>query len=745
MGLVMFKKTMVSIALACALSPSTFVYAEDDVVHQGINEDIETLVIIGKTPRRVQDVVGAVSVIDSELIEKQLVHDIADLLRYEVGINVVNSGSRFGNSSVAIRGIAGNRIATEIDGVPVADQFNIGSYSNSGRNYFDPDLIKQVEILRGPASSTYGSDAIGGVISFITKKPTDLLSQTDNDFYLGLKTGYYSVDDSNSVSVNTAFGNDSSSVLISGSLRRGHEFDSNTSSYVANDIQDNETQAFLVKYFYAISDNQELSFSYDYFNRSAETDLQSILGLGRFSSTSLLLGDDETKRENFVVSYDFVLDAPWLEGGVIRYYDQNTDTVQLTDEQRTSRGKEYLYDRDFFFEQRLQGLRANLYTNIDSSFAAQHIGYGIEFSKSKTEELRNGLKTTIATGDSTNNILTEEFPLRDFPISAVEEVGVYINDEIRLDGTAITLIPAIRYDKYKLTPKPDDIYLADNPSTTVVNISEDSVSPKLGVLYQVNSENKLYVQYAKGFRAPPFEDANIGLDIPVFKIRAIPNADLKSETTDGYEIGYNYSGIKHKVDLVGFYNNYQDFIQTKVNLGFDPTVGRVIFQSQNINHAEIYGLELSYQGHFDNLLTNSDSITTYVNMFWSKGENKETNQPLNEIEPNHALLGVQWLNANESVSVALNANIVDAKLAIEDPNAGDPETELATTKGYATFDLIANYHFNKQLTLGAAVNNLTDRQYWRWSDVNGFAASDPLLATLAAPGVNASLQLKYAW
>ena len=741
----MFKKSLLAVALASVLLPSTYSIAEDDVVHQGIDENIETLVVIGKTPRKVQDVVGSISVINSELIEKQLVHDIADLLRYEVGINVINSGSRFGNSSIAIRGISGNRIATEIDGVPVADQFNIGSYSNSGRNYIDPDLIKQVEILRGPASSTYGSDAIGGVVSFITKKPTDLLSQTDKNFYLGLKTGYYSVDDSKSVSVNTAFGNESSSVLISGSLRKGHEFDSNTSSDIATDLQNNETQAFLVKYFYEISDNQELSFSYDYFKRSAQTDLQSILGLGRFASTSMLLGDDETKRENFVVSYDFVLDAPWLEGGVIRYYDQTTDTEQLTDEKRTSRGQEYLYDRDFFFEQRLQGLRANLYTNIDSSFATQHIGYGIEFSKNKTEELRNGLQTNIGTGNSTNIILTEEFPVRDFPISEVEEFGVYINDEISIDGTAITIIPAIRYDKYKLSPKPDDIYLEDNPSTTVVNISEDSVSPKLGAIYQINSGNKIYVQYAKGFRAPPFEDANIGLDIPLFKIRAIPNSDLKSETTDGYEIGYNYIGIKHKVDLVAFYNDYKDFIQTKVNLGFDPSVGRVIFQSQNINSAEIYGVELSYQGQFDNLFTDSDSITTYVNMFWSKGENKETDQPLNEIEPNHALLGVQWLSGNESVSVALNANLVDAKSDIDDPNAGDTDTQLATTKGYATFDLIANYHVNAQLTLAAAVNNLTDRQYWRWSDVNGFAESDPLLATLAAPGINASVQLKYAW
>ena len=106
---------------------------------------------------------------------------------------------------------------------------------------------------------------------------------------------------------------------------------------------------------------------------------------------------------------------------------------------------------------------------------------------------------------------------------------------------------------------------------------------------------------------------------------------------------------------------------------------------------------------------------------------------------------MQWLSANEKVSVELNANLVDAKSNIDDPNAGDTSTELATTKGYATFDLITNYHVNEKITVAAAINNLTDRQYWRWSDVNGFAKSDPLLATLAAPGINASLQLKYAW
>ncbi|MGL1956789.1 MAG: TonB-dependent hemoglobin/transferrin/lactoferrin family receptor [Colwellia sp.] len=741
----MFKKSLINIALASVLLPSAFVHADDDVIHQGIDEQTETMVIIGKTPRKVQDVVGSVSVITSDTIDEQLVHDIADLIRYEVGVNVVNSGSRFGNSSIAIRGISGNRIVTEIDGVPVAEQFNIGSYSNSGRSTIDPELIKQVEILKGPASSTYGSDAIGGVISFVTKKPTDLLSQTEKEFYLSLKTGYYSVDDSQLVSLNTAFGNNTSSALISASFRKGHEFDNNANSDIAPDTQDNETRSFLAKYYLNLSDNHELSFSYDYFKREAQTDIQSILGLGRFSSTTALQGDDETSRKGLSVNYDFVLDHDWLEGGVIRFYDQSTDTKQLSDEARTSRGTNYQYDRDFFFKQDITGLRLNFYTNVNSAALTHHIGYGFEYSKAETEELRMGLQTNVDTNTSTNIILSEVFPVRDFPISEVEETGIYFNDEITIEGTAITIIPAIRYDNYKLSPIVDSIYLADNPDQTVVSISEDSFSPKLSVVYQVNDNAKFYLQYVKGFRAPPFEDANIGYDNALFKARAIPNPDLKSETTDGYEIGYNLANEHHQFDLVGFYNDYKDFIQTKVNLGFDPSVGRIIFQSQNISNAKIYGSELSYKYSNSDLLLAGDSYTAYTSLFWSKGENKETNEAINEIEPNRALMGVQWLNANEDVSVALHANFVEGKTDIDDPNADDPETKLATTAGYATFDLIANYHLNNQLTLAAAVNNLTDRQYWQWSNVNGIQADDPLLATLASPGINASVQLKYTW
>jgi len=741
----MFKRNLIAIALA---SSSVSLFAAEPVDNAKIsnNEQDEVIIVLGKVPRAVSDVIGAVSIIDSDTIEQHLVHDISDLMRYQAGINIVNSGTRFGQSSIAIRGISGNRVTTEIDGVPVADQFSIGSYSNSGRSSIDTDLIKQVEILRGPASSIYGSDAIGGVVSFITKKPVDLLSQTEGDVYFSAKTGYYSVDNSQAYSINSAFGAEQSSVLISASRRKGHQFDNQSNSELGDDVQDNETQSFLVKYFLNLSDNQELSFSYDYFKRSSETEINSYLGLGRFRSTTALSGDDKSSRKSYAINYEFVSNLDWLEGGVIRYYSQETDTEQLTDETRFSRGKNYSYDRDFNYAQDIDGLRLNLYTNFSTQNTTHQIGYGVEWSKTRTTELRDALQTNTDTNISTSVILSEQFPLRDFPISQVKELGVYINDEIEIEGTGISIIPAIRWDQYKLDPQPDAIYLEDNTATQVVSIKEVSLSPKLGVQYQLSESSNIYAQYIKGFRAPPFEDANIGLDMPMFNIRAIPNPDLKSETTKGYELGYNYSDGNHQFDLVGFYNDYKDFIQTKVNLGFDPVSERVLFQSQNIDRAKIYGTEVNYRFSISNAFTNNDALSLYTNLFWSKGVNKETNDALNSVEPNHAQLGVEWLNGEGNWSLGMHFTLVAAKDDLDELEITEDNTdELFKTAGYGTLDLIANYHINEDVTLSAAVYNLTDTKYWQWSDVNGMISGDPLLETYSSPGMNGSIQLKMKW
>ncbi len=119
-----------------------------------------------RTEQKLSEVPSTVSVHDERQIDQQNIKNIQDLIRYEPGVSVSGGSSRFGLSGFTIRGIGGNRVLTQVDGVSVADSFAFGGFLNARRDYVDLDTVKQVEIIRGPASSLYGSDAIGGGSKF---------------------------------------------------------------------------------------------------------------------------------------------------------------------------------------------------------------------------------------------------------------------------------------------------------------------------------------------------------------------------------------------------------------------------------------------------------------------------------------------------------------------------------------------------------------------------------------------------
>ena len=115
-----------------------------------------------------------ISVITAKQIEEQVVTNVADLFRYEPGVTV-NGGSHSATDgqTFSLRGMGGNRVKVVSDGVRQNDAYGEGGV---GQNYFDTDMIKQVEIVKGPASTAYGSDAIGGVIAITTKDASDFFA-----------------------------------------------------------------------------------------------------------------------------------------------------------------------------------------------------------------------------------------------------------------------------------------------------------------------------------------------------------------------------------------------------------------------------------------------------------------------------------------------------------------------------------------------------------------------------------------
>lgn len=137
-------------------------------------ESIESITVVAtRTEHDLNKVPAPVSVIPAEQIERELCSSIADLIRYEPGVSVSGTGSRWGLAGFTIRGIGGNRVLIVVDGVRVPDEFSFGPFLSSRRDFVDVDNLSKVEILRGPISVVHGSDALGGVVAFTSKRITE--------------------------------------------------------------------------------------------------------------------------------------------------------------------------------------------------------------------------------------------------------------------------------------------------------------------------------------------------------------------------------------------------------------------------------------------------------------------------------------------------------------------------------------------------------------------------------------------
>ena len=98
---------------------------------------------------------------------------IDEMVRYVPNVEVTQDSNRFGNQGFNIRGLEGNRVSIEIDGIPLSDSFSVGQFASAGRDLVELGVIDHVEILRGPASTLYGSKALAGVVAYYTLDPAN--------------------------------------------------------------------------------------------------------------------------------------------------------------------------------------------------------------------------------------------------------------------------------------------------------------------------------------------------------------------------------------------------------------------------------------------------------------------------------------------------------------------------------------------------------------------------------------------
>ena len=731
---------LLCLAIAAALPSPVLAQQVRDAASDPEVHDLERVVVVAsKVAEPALQVVGTVSELDREAIECRQVQSIADLVRYEPGVDALGDAARFGWQGFSIRGLDGNRVGMEIDGVPVAEAFAVGQFAAAGRDLLDVEAVQRVEILRGPASTLYGSDALAGIVAWRTRDPQDLLDRVDGQRYIGGRAGWSGRDHARQLSASLAGGGAVQGMLLLAS-REGGEVANASATMPANPMSQWRRSA-LGKLVWDGGGLGRWTLALDHARGRSQVDVRSLrFGPARFSTTTELLGDDRFERDRASLKGEWNHEAPWLDASELLLYGQRNRTLQDTAQTRLAdRATPFpsLRERRFDLRQRNTGLKWLGQARRGEGRVSHWHVFGVEYAQTSFTGMRDGREVNLATGASSNVVLGERFPVRDFPDSRSRELGLFWQDEIRI-GDAFAVIPGLRWERYRLDARADAMFREDYPDVPVADIARSAWTPKLGLRWSASERSTWFAQYARGFRAPPFGDVNIGLSLALLNYEVRPNPGLRPETSQGLELGWRWHGPRVQAELAAYHNRYRDLIESRANLGIDPVTRALVFQSVNRTRASIHGVEASLTW----LPSLSGDWALRASGAWARGRDSERDQPLNSVAPAKLVLGATW----EPLAGRWGAEFVATAVARQgrlDQTAGP----LFRAPGHALLDAYAWWRPLPGMRIGLGVQNLADRRHWDWTAVRGIdpTATTPPLDFHTRPGRNFSVSVGYDW
>ena len=711
-----------------------------------------------RSAQDVSQVPSTVSVQTREQLDRDNVNDIKQLVRYEPGVSVSGTGQRSGLNGYNIRGIDGERVLTQIDGVAIPDSYFFGPYAQTQRNYVDPEIVKRVEILRGPASVLYGSNAIGGAVSYFTLDPDDII-KPGQDVGARLKTGYSSADDSWLKSATVAGRQGEFDGLLHLSRRDGHETESygehggtGLSRTEANPA-DNKTDNVLAKLGWNYADDARLALTYEHYKSDRDFDEKSSVG-GPFTPSPLNFyqartGSDVVTRERFGISHEFGLDSALADNvkWSLNYQIGKTD-------QRVAEIYRPIYTVERTRKTTYKDRQWILDAQADKAFSigsTDHLlTYGATFKRNEVTGSRSGTATCLTTGfgcvTGQPNASGTLARVSDFPDPVVKTYSVFAQDEIRWNQW--TFLPGLRYDQTRLQPHATPEFLSAITGTAdPVNMKEkkwERLSPKFGLTYAFNDNYTWYGQYAEGFRTPTAKALYGRFENPGQGYTVQGNPNLEPEKSKSYETGLRGNFDAGNFDVAVFYNKYRDFINEDAVKG--TNIGQN-FEANNIKHATIKGAEFKGRLNLDAFGAPS-GLYTQGSLAYAWGKNEDTGKPINSVNPLTAVLGLGY--EQEQYGGLLSWTLVKRKNRVDDTTfyAPDGTSTQFRTPGYGVLDLSGFYKVTDDVTVNAGLYNLTDKKYWQWDDVRGYdgigeagATAPANLDRLTMPGRNFSINV----
>ncbi len=621
-------------------------------------------VTAGGYEQSVKDAPASISVITAAEIAKKSYTDVTDVLKNIPGVHIQGGGVE---QSVMIRGMGADYTLFLVDGRPQQDNqaFGLnGAQAGTPINFLPPlDAIERIEVVRGPASSLYGSDAIGGVVNIITKKVDNRLggSVTTEYIHPGAGNDVTNAGWQTSLALNVPIKQDVLSLQLTGALRNQKEAD-----------------------FVGGSDSAAADPRFKRGNLGAK------LGFRLDARNTFTLGGGRSTQER------------WHHPG---------KSLAADDEASYSKSV-----RDNFFvthEGRYQDMLWESYINYDTSENPTRVnattGNGIDF-----DTLTANTQATFFLGRHTVtaglNLKNEK--LQDGSTNGLNLPGIVVpTDVVTMERKQKAVFVE---DNWQLT---DDLALLLSGRYDHSDTYGGKFSPKVYSVYNLTPLLALKGGMTTGYKTPSLRSAATDFGSTSMGGVIIGNPNLKPETTRNFEIGLNYGNRQTGVSgsLTAYKSRFKDKLLRTGRICAQNVVcewGGVTYPAHpfgyttmtNVDSAELQGVEWTLDWKINRDLTWRHSYT-YAESEQTSGTN--AGKPLNDIPEHMFNVSLDWRAAAQwNLWTQLNYR---GKTSGRTTNASGSATNDVRYPAYTFLDLGAVYDVTKDVKLRFGVYNLTNK------------------------------------
>lgn len=667
------------LASASAILMTQAATAQDEIV-------LDPIIVSTTTATRTEeDVAAALSgsdVVGRQVIQEEFAPDrISDVLDTLPGV-WTDENADDPATAINIRGLQDfGRVNVMIDGA--RQNFQRSGHNANGMFYIDPEMVRAVDVTRGPTSTIYGSGAIGGVVDFRTLTADDVLQSGET--VAGRLKGRYETNSSggNVHGEVAARVGDAFDVVAAGTWGSWGAYSDGDGNEIPNSGYDLESG--LVQARVRPAYGHEITAS-------------ALLYKATYDQGTSTAYDTDTTADTYRLKYRYQRPEDNIFDLSAQVYYTTTETDQTTTQvpnyfPRPSVGSE----RTFKLET----------TGVDV-FNTSRVGWGVT-NHALTygfDAFRDEVKTSDPDPFSAGDKFT--------PPGERNVYGAYIQDQI--SAGMFDFVAALRYDGYDL----------DGQGTTS---SGDHLSPRLTAGVTPVEWITLFATYAEAYRAPSLTETTwTGTHPPVGgapPFTFLPNPNLDPETAHNIEGGINFrfadvvqDGDRFRARVMGYYNQVDDYIGAVVV----PFTGRpggtclnppFCYQYQNINQANLWGFEAG---------VDYDAGRWFAGLSGTiaRGVDADTGSNLDTIPPDRLILTGGFRALQQHLTAGARLNLVAAQ---DDVSPG------LESDAYAVLDLFARYEVDEWVAVGVNIDNVFDTYY------------QPFMDAEAAPGFNAKLTL----